>query len=91
MITLKPLESLDLIRTSRMSGYGMLVSGPSLHLWFNTMSRFLPKRDILTTLKKMFLGQAVYGPIMTCIFFSTNAGLQGKIRIGVCFMCYSFL
>lgn len=78
MITLKPVESLDLIRTLRMAGYGMVISGPSLHLWFNTVSRFLPKRDILTTFKKMFLGQAVYGPIMTSIFFSINAGLQGE-------------
>ncbi|KAJ6794664.1 putative PXMP2/4 family protein 4 [Iris pallida] len=78
MITLDPSCSLDLIRTLRMAGYGMMISGPSLHLWFNFVSRILPKRDILTTFKKMFLGQAVYGPIMTAVFFSFNAALQGE-------------
>lgn len=82
MITLPPSESLDLVRTLRMAGYGVLVSGPSLHLWFNFVSRILPKRDVLTTFKKIFLGQTTYGPIMTSVFFSVNAGLQG---IGIIF------
>ncbi|KAG1366868.1 protein SYM1 [Cocos nucifera] len=78
MITLLPSDSLDLVRTLRMAGYGALVSGPSLHLWFNFVSRILPKRDVLTTFKKIFLGQTTYGPIMTAVFFSVNAGLQGE-------------
>lgn len=78
MITLEPADSLDLIRTLRMAGYGMLISGPTLHLWFNSVSRFLPRRDTLTTFKKMFLGQTVYGPLMTAVFFSVNAALQGE-------------
>ncbi|KAJ6808421.1 putative PXMP2/4 family protein 4 [Iris pallida] len=78
MITLNLSTSLDFIRTLRMTGYGVMISGPSLHLWFNFMSRILPKRDILTTVKKMFLGQAVYGPIITVVFFSLNAALQGE-------------
>ncbi|KAE8815397.1 PXMP2/4 family protein 4-like [Hordeum vulgare] len=78
MITLPPEESLDLIRTLRMASYGMLFSGPSLHYWFNFISKVVPKRDVVSTFKKMFLGQAVYGPIINCIFFSYNAGLQGE-------------
>ncbi|XP_077216315.1 uncharacterized protein LOC143850912 isoform X2 [Tasmannia lanceolata] len=78
MITLTSSDSFDPIRTSRMAGYGMLISGPSLHLWFNFVSRILPKRDIVTTLKKLVLGQTVYGPIITVVFFSVNAGLQGE-------------
>ncbi|CAL9151946.1 unnamed protein product [Musa hybrid cultivar] len=78
IITLSSSDSLDLIRTLRMAGYGMFISGPSLHFWFNFVSRVLPKRDVLTTFKKMALGQAIYGPIMTGVFFSLNAGLQGE-------------
>ncbi|CAA7399398.1 unnamed protein product [Spirodela intermedia] len=73
-----PSDSFDLIRTSRMAGYGMLISGPSLHLWFNFLSRILPKRDVINTLKKIVLGQAVYGPIICTVFFSVNAALQGE-------------
>lgn len=70
-------ETYDFVRTLRMAGYGMLILGPSLHFWFNFLSKVLPKRDLLTTLKKIFLGQTTYGPCMTVIFFSTNAAVQG--------------
>ncbi|XP_074588430.1 protein SYM1-like [Curcuma longa] len=78
MITLSHSDSFDFMRTLRMAGYGTFISGPSLHLWFNFVSRVLPKRDVVTTVKKMALGQLVYGPIMTGVFFSVNAALQGE-------------
>ncbi|CDO97259.1 unnamed protein product [Coffea canephora] len=71
-------EPYDLVRTLRMAGYGMIILGPSLHFWFNFVSRVLPKRDLITTLQKIILGQAVFGPTMTVIFFSVNAALQGE-------------
>ncbi|XP_065880441.1 protein SYM1-like isoform X2 [Euphorbia lathyris] len=72
--------SFDLIRTSRMAAYGLLLLGPSQHIWFNFMSKALPKRDVLSTLKKTFLGQAFYGPANAIVFFSYNAALQGENR-----------
>lgn len=63
-----------------MAGYGMLILGPSQHMWFNFASKILPKRDLVTTFKKIFMGQAVYGPIITSIFFSVNAALQGETK-----------
>ncbi|CAA7038001.1 unnamed protein product [Microthlaspi erraticum] len=71
-------ESYDLVRTARMAGYGLIVLGPTLHYWFNFMSRLLPKQDLITTFKKMAMGQIIYGPIMMVIFFSLNAFLQGE-------------
>ncbi|CAF2031844.1 hypothetical protein Bca4012_080856 [Brassica carinata] len=71
-------ESYDLVRTARMAGYGLLILGPTLHYWFNLMSRLFPKRDLITTFKKMAMGQTVYGPTMNVIFFSLNAALQGE-------------
>ena len=41
---------------------GWLILGPTLHYWFNLMSRLFPKRDLITTFKKMAMGQTVYGP-----------------------------
>ncbi|KAJ6722302.1 hypothetical protein OIU74_006998 [Salix koriyanagi] len=78
MISSTSSSSLDFIRTLRMAGYGLLFLGPSQHLWFNFMSKVLPKRDVLTTFKKIFMGQAVYGPANTALFFSYNAALQGE-------------
>ncbi|KAJ0233441.1 22 kDa peroxisomal membrane protein [Hirschfeldia incana] len=77
-ISKKASESYDLYRTARMGGYGLLVLGPTLHYWFNFMSTLFPKQDLITTFKKMAMGQTIYGPIMTVVFFSLNASLQGE-------------
>ncbi|KAK7357608.1 hypothetical protein VNO80_16903 [Phaseolus coccineus] len=71
-------EAFDFMRTSRMAGYGMIVLGPSLHFWYNFMSKLYPRRDLFSTLKKIVIGQTIYGPAMTVIFFSLNAHLQGE-------------
>ncbi|KAE8008106.1 hypothetical protein FH972_004650 [Carpinus fangiana] len=77
-IALPSSESYDFVRTLRMAGYGMIILGPSLHFWFNFVSKLFPKRDLFSTLKKMVMGQTLYGPAMTVVFFSTNAFLQGE-------------
>ncbi|KAL1296114.1 hypothetical protein HN51_056867 [Arachis hypogaea] len=71
-------DSYDFVRTLRMAGYGMIILGPTLHFWFNFVSKLFPKRDLLSTLKKMVMGQTIYGPAMTIVFFSLNARLQGE-------------
>ncbi|TKY46124.1 PXMP2/4 family protein 4 [Spatholobus suberectus] len=79
MITLPFFSaSYDLIRTSRMAIYGLLILGPAQHKWFNFLSKILPKRDMPSTLKKIFMGQAVFGPIINTVFFSYNGVLQGE-------------
>ncbi|EYU37589.1 hypothetical protein ABFS82_02G042200 [Erythranthe guttata] len=72
------IEKYNLVRTLRMAGYGLLILGPSVHFWYNFMSRVFPKRDLLSTFKKIALGQTVYGPSMTVIFLSVNASFQGE-------------
>lgn len=77
--TIAKSDSYDPVRTLRMAAYGMVILGPSLHFWFNFMAKTFPKRDMLSTLKKMAMGQGVYGPTMTVVFFSVNAFLQGIV------------
>ncbi|KAH7307032.1 hypothetical protein KP509_22G043200 [Ceratopteris richardii] len=57
---------------------GFFISGPTLHIWFNFVSRVVPARDLLSTLKKMAMGQLIYGPTFTVFFFSLNAFMQGE-------------
>ncbi|CAL0316351.1 unnamed protein product [Lupinus luteus] len=71
-------EPFDFVRTLRMAGYGMIILGPTLHFWFNFVSKLFPRRDLLSTLKKMIMGQTLYGPAMTVVFFSFNAHMQGE-------------
>ncbi|KAE8698578.1 hypothetical protein F3Y22_tig00110597pilonHSYRG00443 [Hibiscus syriacus] len=77
-ISMSLADPYDLVRMSRMAGYGLLILGPSLHFWFNLMSKLFPKRDLITTFKKMAMGQLIFGPVMTVVFFSLNARLQGE-------------
>lgn len=81
MITLPSSASYDLKRTSRMAIYGLLMLGPSQHMWFNFLSKILPKRDVPTTLKKILMGQVVYGPTINTVFFSYNGAVQGNFHI----------
>ncbi|XP_049932968.1 uncharacterized protein LOC116250786 isoform X1 [Nymphaea colorata] len=78
VLTHASFDSYDQTRTLRMAAYGLMISGPSLHLWFNFLSGILPKRDMLSTFKKMVLGQVTYGPFITSVFFSVNAAVQGE-------------
>jgi protein Mpv17 len=64
----------------RMLAVGLLMSGPSLHLWFNLMSRTFPNPDIWSTVKKVSLGQLVFGPCFNTIFFSVNGYAQGMFK-----------
>ncbi|KAM3289634.1 PXMP2/4 family protein 4 [Capsicum chacoense] len=78
IITMSLSDSLDIIRTLRMAGFGLLILGTAQHFWFNFVGTVLPKRDIISTLKKLAMGQLVFGPVINSIFFSFNAALQGE-------------
>ncbi|MCO5569126.1 hypothetical protein L7F22_022834 [Adiantum nelumboides] len=68
----------DTARTLRMVAAGFFISGPTLHVWFNFVSKLIPTRDLFSTFKKMAMGQLIYGPIFTVVFFSLNAYVQGE-------------
>eukprot|EP00475_Leptophrys_vorax_P024083 TRINITY_DN3313_c2_g1_i2.p3 TRINITY_DN3313_c2_g1~~TRINITY_DN3313_c2_g1_i2.p3 ORF type:complete len:139 (+),score=5.97 TRINITY_DN3313_c2_g1_i2:26-418(+) len=61
-----------------MGAAGLLVSGPSLHVWFTRIARLVPGTDVPRVLLKIVLGQVLYGPLFTAAFFSGNAALQGE-------------
>ncbi len=67
----------DAIRTLRMLAVGLFMSGPSLHLWFGSVAKLYPNRDLYSTLKKLVLGQVIFGPLFCAAFFSINAFAQG--------------
>lgn len=68
----------DAIRTLRMLAVGLFMSGPSLHLWFGSVAKLYPNRDLYSTLKKLVLGQVIFGPLFCAAFFSINAFAQGE-------------
>jgi len=61
-----------------MAIYGLLVLGPTQHMWFGFLSKILPKTDLASTLKKILMGQFILGPIINTVFFSYNGAFQGE-------------
>lgn len=78
IMTMEASGSLNLIRTFRIAMFGLLILGPAQHVWFNYLGKILPKRDMITTFKKLIVGQIFYGPSCTAVFFTYNASLQGE-------------
>ncbi|CAI5948104.1 unnamed protein product [Closterium sp. NIES-64] len=68
----------DAFRTARMAGAGLLLSGPTLHLWFTRLAKFIPGTDVPRVLLKIAMGQLLYSPVFNSVFFSINAALQGE-------------
>ena len=52
---------------------GLLFFGPAAHYWYSFVFHILPSTTLLSTIQKAILGQLIFGPIFTSIFF--GAGL----------------
>ncbi|GJP39336.1 hypothetical protein CLOM_g23717, partial [Closterium sp. NIES-68] len=70
----------DAFRTARMAAAGLLLSGPTLHLWFTRIARVIPGTDVPRVLLKIAAGQVLFAPVFNSVFFSANAALQGENR-----------
>mmetsp|Transcript_837 Transcript_837/g.1378 ORF Transcript_837/g.1378 Transcript_837/m.1378 type:complete len:220 (-) Transcript_837:210-869(-) len=64
---------------------GLCYFGPAAHVWYELMDATLPGRDIFPTLVKTALGQIIFGPTFTCVFFAASLsalkGLQGLQKL----------
>ena len=65
-------------RTISSALVGLLYFGPAAHFWYETIFRLLPGTSLISTLQKAALGQLLFGPSFTCIFFATSLLQQGN-------------
>jgi protein Mpv17 len=63
-------------RTIMSAVVGFCYFGPAAHYWYSMIFRLLPGTSLFSTLQKAGLGQLIFGPTFTCIFFA-SALLQG--------------
>lgn len=80
VIAQKGLESkeYDKMRAARMTAMGIMI-GPSVHVWYLTLERFLgKKKDLRTGLTKVAIDQLLFAPIVLVVFISTLSTLEGK-------------
>ncbi|KAL3769471.1 hypothetical protein ACHAWU_008880 [Discostella pseudostelligera] len=51
---------------------GTLFFGPAAHAWYAAIFSLLPSTTLPSTLAKAALGQVIFGPCFTCVYFLAN-------------------
>jgi protein Mpv17 len=51
---------------------GLCYFGPAAHYWYEWIFRILPGVTLYDTIRKACLGQLLFGPTFTCIFFASS-------------------
>jgi hypothetical protein len=57
---------------------GLLYFGPAAHAWYSWIFQLLPEKSILSTFYKAALGQVIFGPCFTCVFFAAGLIQNGE-------------
>lgn len=73
---------MDWTRIITASLVGLLYFGPAAHYWYEWIFKLIPGAGLISTLKKATLGQLVFGPSFTCIFFATSLMQSGSFSLG---------
>jgi len=74
-------KSTNWTRTISSALVGLLYFGPAAHYWYETIFKLLPGTTLVSTLQKATLGQLLFGPSFTCIFFATSLIQQGQFSL----------
>lgn len=67
----------DLVRTLRFFGVGLLLAGPTMHVWYSTLDRVVKGHGIRTTFRKMFADQGFFMPLYLVVFVGVMGALRG--------------
>jgi protein Mpv17 len=60
---------------------GLLYFGPAAHVWYNWIFHILPEKTVLSTFYKAALGQLIFGPCFTCVFFAVGLLQNGDFTV----------
>lgn len=60
---------------------GALYFAPAAHYWYEAVFRFMPGKGLVSTLQKALLGQLIFGPSFTCIFFASSLIQSGTFSL----------
>jgi len=61
---------------------GLLVFGPAANAWYSMVFKMLPSTSLFSTLQKAALGQIIFGPAFTSVFFGAGMIQAGSFSIG---------
>ena len=58
---------------------GLCFFGPAAHLWYGAMQRTFPSSSCCTVIIKVALGQIVFAPVFTIVFFGASLVAAGGV------------
>jgi len=61
---------------------GLLVFGPAANAWYSMIFKMLPSTSLFSTLQKAALGQIIFGPAFTSVFFAAGMIQAGSFSVG---------
>jgi protein Mpv17 len=70
---------IDQTRLAVSAAVGLFYFGPAAHYWYDWMFRLFPATNLPSTLSKAAMGQTLFGPTFTCIFFATGLWQAGQL------------
>ena len=80
-----PVPGYDLVRTARQMAYNFVFYGPAQHFWYAALAAKFPTAagaslaaNLPPFVWKVFLNQAVLGPVVVATFFGWSMTLTGK-------------
>jgi len=80
--TKKAIWKHDWTRTLVSCAVGLFYFGPAAHAWYEWIFSVLPGTSLFSTLQKAALGQVIFGPSFTCIFFASSLIQSGQFTVG---------
>ena len=72
----------DWMRTLVSCAVGLFYFGPAASAWYDWIFHVLPGTSLVSTIQKAALGQMIFGPSFTCIFFATSLMQSGQFSLG---------
>lgn len=76
-----PQRQLQWSRILVSAAVGFFYFGPAAHYWYDWIFRLLPGTSLVSTLQKALLGQMLFGPTFTCVFFATSLMQSGTFSL----------
>lgn len=76
--TTKPLQW---SRIWASSAIGFFYFGPAAHFWYEWIFSILPGTSLVSILQKAILGQLIFGPTFTCVFFAAGLLQSGTFTV----------
>ena len=74
---LERAPALDRTRLAVTTAIGGFYFAPAAHVWYGAITKAIPANDLRAILTKALLGQLIFGPLVTCVFFA-SARVPGR-------------